>query len=81
MNLIISLLVGLIAGWLAGNFVKGRGYGLLGDTLLGLIGGLVGGLLFGLLGLESSNIIGAILIFFAGAVVILSIAKFLKETT
>jgi len=78
MSLLVSLIVGLIAGALAGNFMKGRGFGVVGDTVVGLVGGLIGGILFGLLGLESSNILGSILISFVGAVVLLGIAKMFK---
>ncbi len=81
MNLLVSLIVGLIAGWLAGNFVRGRGFGVVGDTIVGLIGGLIGGLVFGLLGIESSNIIGSILISFVGAAILLAIVKAVKTNT
>lgn len=78
MGLLISLLVGLIAGALAGTFIRGRGFGLVGDTIVGLLGGFLGGLLFGAAGLESSNILGSILVSFIGACVLLAIVKTLK---
>lgn len=78
MSLLVSLIVGLIAGALAGNFIRGRGFGLVGDTVVGLVGGLIGGILFGLAGLESSNILGSILVSFIGASVLLALAKALK---
>jgi uncharacterized membrane protein YeaQ/YmgE (transglycosylase-associated protein family) len=49
--MIYSILVGLIAGWLAGQVMKGGGYGVLMDIVLGLLGGIVGGWVFGALGL------------------------------
>ncbi len=52
LNCIVWLIVGGIAGTLAGRLLRGRGYGPLGDVLLGLIGSVVGGLLLGLLGLR-----------------------------
>lgn len=65
------LLVGLIAGALAGRFVRGAGYGIIGDTLLGLVGALVGGWLFSLLGMTpSGNILYTILVAFVGAVLL-----------
>lgn len=79
-NLLVSLLIGLIAGWLAGNFVRGRGFGIVGDTIIGLIGGLIGGLLAGLLGIEASNTLGSILVSFFGAVVFLAVAKAVRRT-
>ena len=45
--MIYSILVGLIAGWLAGQVMKGGGYGVLMDIVLGLLGGIVGGWVFG----------------------------------
>lgn len=77
MGLLLSLLVGLIAGALAGQFVKGRGFGLIGDTIVGLIGGAIGGLLFGLLELDpdGTNTLGSIAVSFIGAVILLSIVK------
>ena len=59
MNLVWFLLIGLVAGWLAGQVMKGGGYGLLGDLILGVIGALVGGYLFGLLGITAGGLIGA----------------------
>ena len=51
MGLIIWIVVGLIAGWLAGQVMKGGGYGVLVDIILGILGGVVGGWVFGLLGI------------------------------
>ncbi len=54
MNIIIWLVVGAIAGWLAGNIMKGRGFGLIGNIIIGIVGGILGGYLFGLIGLSLS---------------------------
>ncbi|MGB8644809.1 MAG: GlsB/YeaQ/YmgE family stress response membrane protein [Anaerolineae bacterium] len=74
MGILSWLIVGLIAGWLAGLVMKGGGYGLVGDIVLGIIGALVGGFLgetfFGLGGVSGINV-GSILIAFVGAVIIL----------
>ena len=51
MGFIYWIVVGLIAGWLAGRVMKGGGYGVLVDILLGIVGGIVGGWLFGMLGI------------------------------
>ena len=70
------LIVGLIAGWLAGQFMKGGGYGLVGDIIVGIIGAFVGGLLFGFLMPGSSvGFIGSIAVAFIGAVVLIAILR------
>jgi uncharacterized membrane protein YeaQ/YmgE (transglycosylase-associated protein family) len=70
------LLVGLIAGWLAGQFMKGGGYGLVGDIIVGIIGAFVGGVLFGFLMPGSSvGLIGSIVVAFIGAVVLIAILR------
>jgi len=51
MNLLYLIVVGLIAGWLAGQVMKGGGYGALVDIVLGILGGVVGGWVFGMLGI------------------------------
>ncbi len=69
------IIVGLVAGWLAGTIMHSR-RGLLGNLALGLIGSLVGGLLFSVLGLGgASNIIGSIVIATVGAVLVLAVVK------
>jgi uncharacterized membrane protein YeaQ/YmgE (transglycosylase-associated protein family) len=57
-NLVIFLLIGAVAGWLAGMLVRGGGFGLLGNIVIGILGAVVGGLLFGLLGLEPQQGVG-----------------------
>jgi uncharacterized membrane protein YeaQ/YmgE (transglycosylase-associated protein family) len=70
------LLVGLIAGWLAGQFMKGGGYGLIGDIVVGIVGAFVGGLLFSFLmpGSEA-GFIGSIVVAFIGAVVLIALIR------
>lgn len=79
MNIIIWIVVGVIAGWLTGLVMKGRGYGLLGDLVIGLIGGLVGGWLFGFMGLSASGWLGQILVSFVGGVVLVAIVRLLRR--
>ena len=70
------IVVGLIAGWLAGQFMRGGGYGLIGDIILGIIGAFVGGLIFSLiLPGSSAGIIGSIVVAFIGAVIVIAIAR------
>lgn len=79
MDVIWSLIVGGLAGWLAGQFMKGRGYGLLINILLGLLGGFVGGLVFGLLGLETTNLLGRIICSTVGAVLLIVLARAIRK--
>lgn len=78
--MIVWLLVGLIAGWLAGQVMKGGGYGILVDLILGLLGGVVGGWLFGTLGIwPGGGMIGAIIVAFVGAVILVGISRLIKR--
>ena len=70
------LIVGLIAGWLAGQFMKGSGYGVVGDIVMGVIGAFVGGLLFSfLLPGSSVGLLGSIVVAFIGAVVLIALVR------
>jgi uncharacterized membrane protein YeaQ/YmgE (transglycosylase-associated protein family) len=69
------LLVGLIAGLLASLVMRGGGYGIIGDIVVGLVGALVGGFLAGLLGIGSSGFIGTVLIAFVGACIFIAILR------
>jgi uncharacterized membrane protein YeaQ/YmgE (transglycosylase-associated protein family) len=80
MGLIAWIIVGLIAGWLAGQVMKGGGYGTLVDIILGLLGGVVGGWIFGLLGLwPGRGMIGSIIVAFIGAVILVGATRLLKR--
>jgi uncharacterized membrane protein YeaQ/YmgE (transglycosylase-associated protein family) len=78
-HIIGFLIIGLVAGWLAGNLMKGGGFGLVGNLVVGVIGALVGGFLFGLLGFETTNIIGSLITAVVGAVVLLGVVGVLKK--
>jgi len=77
-GLIWAVIIGLIAGWLAGKVMKGRGYGVLIDILLGMVGGVIGRFVFGLLGLGAWNLIGSIIVSFVGAVILIWLVRQLK---
>jgi len=80
MGLLYSIVVGLIAGWLAGQVMRGGGYGVLMDIVLGILGGVVGGWLFGALGIwPGGGLIGAICVSFVGAVILVAITRMLKR--
>lgn len=78
-SLLIFLAIGAVAGWLAGMLVKGGGFGLLGDIVVGIIGALVGGWLFGALGIVAGGLLGAIITATVGAVVLLLIVRLIKR--
>ncbi|EIW15478.1 MULTISPECIES: GlsB/YeaQ/YmgE family stress response membrane protein [Pelosinus] len=72
------LIIGIIAGWLAGNLTDGRGFGLVGNLIVGVIGSFVGGFLFSLLGLSAYGTIGEIITATIGAIVLLWIMGFVR---
>ena len=72
MSFLLWLLCGAIAGWLAGLIVKGYGFGIIGNVLVGIIGAFVGGWLFGLLGIApGAGLVGSLITAVIGAVVLL----------
>lgn len=73
------IIVGLIAGWLAGQVMKGGGYGILVDIILGILGGIIGGWVFGMLGLHAGGLIGSIVVSFVGAVILVWITRLVKK--
>jgi uncharacterized membrane protein YeaQ/YmgE (transglycosylase-associated protein family) len=78
--LIIWLIVGAIAGWLAGMVVKGGGYGLIGDIIVGIIGGLIAGWLLPQIGIAiGAGIVGAIINAFIGAVILLILLRLVRR--
>jgi uncharacterized membrane protein YeaQ/YmgE (transglycosylase-associated protein family) len=79
-TIIIWILVGAIAGWLAGLVVRGFGFGLVGNIVVGIIGAFLGGWLFGALGFAiGAGIINTIFTAFIGAVVLLLIVRVVKR--
>ena len=74
-SLLVILLVGLIAGWLAGQIVRGTGYGLVADLCLGIVGALIGSWLFPQLGLHFAGILGAIISATLGAILLLLVLR------
>jgi len=80
MGILAWIVVGLIAGWLAGQVMKGGGYGVIVDIILGILGGILGGWIFGLLGIwHGGGIIGSIVVAFIGAVILVAITRLLKR--
>ena len=80
MGFVTWIIVGLVAGWLAGQLMKGGGYGVVVDIILGLLGGVVGGWLFGLLGVGSGGgMVGSIIVAFIGAVILVGVTRLIKK--
>ena len=77
-DIVALLLVGLIAGWLAGVVMKGKGFGLLANIVLGIIGAVVGGFLFGLIGISAYGFLGRIVVAFAGSVVLIGLSRMIS---
>jgi uncharacterized membrane protein YeaQ/YmgE (transglycosylase-associated protein family) len=78
-GLIWFLVVGLIAGWLAGKIMKGSGFGLFGDLVVGIVGAILGGWVFGLLGLAAWGLIGSIVVALIGALILLYVIRIVKR--
>lgn len=75
-GIIAWLVVGLIAGWLAGMVMKGGGYGLVGDIVVGIVGAFVGGFVFSLItGGGTAGFWGSIAVAFVGAVILIAIVR------
>jgi len=81
MSFLEWIVVGLIAGWLAGQVMKGGGYGVLVDIILGILGGILGGWIFGMLVIwRGGGIIGSLIVAFIGAVILVWITRLVKST-
>ena len=79
MGIILSIILGCLAGFCAGKLMKGGGFGLIMNLLLGLFGGALGGWLFSLLGIEWGGLLGQLGTAIVGAVLILWIASLLRK--
>jgi uncharacterized membrane protein YeaQ/YmgE (transglycosylase-associated protein family) len=79
-TILIWIIVGALAGWLAGLVVRGFGFGLVGNVVIGIIGAFLGGWLLGMAGLGvGGGIIGSIITAFIGAVVLLLLVRLIKR--
>ena len=75
-----AIVIGILAGWLAGKLMRGSGYGILGDLVLGLVGGVVGGWLFSALNVPGPNgAIGELVVATIGAVILVFIAHTIRR--
>jgi len=74
------VLVGILAGWLAGQITKGRGFGLLGDLIVGVLGSLLGSFLFGAIGIFAYGLLGRLVMAVVGAIVLLWLIRLIKRS-
>jgi uncharacterized membrane protein YeaQ/YmgE (transglycosylase-associated protein family) len=84
MGILSWIVLGLVAGWLAGQFMKGGGYGLIGDIVLGIVGAIIGGFLTGLvLGRDmiSGFNIESVVVAFIGAIVLIAVSRAFSRST
>jgi uncharacterized membrane protein YeaQ/YmgE (transglycosylase-associated protein family) len=79
MRYLAWIVVGIIAGWLTGLIVKGRGYGLIGDLVVGLLGGLIGGWLFHLFGWAARTWLAELVVAAVGGVVLVTVVRLLRR--
>lgn len=78
MNLVWFLVIGALAGWLAGQMMKGKGFGLIGNIVVGIVGAVLGGHLFGWLGV-GGGLIGSLVTAVLGAIVLLFVVGLIKK--
>lgn len=80
MSLILFLLIGAIAGWIAGKLLRGGGFGLIGNLVVGIVGAVIGGHLFSYLGVSTGGgLIGSLVTAVIGALVLLFIVGLIKR--
>jgi uncharacterized membrane protein YeaQ/YmgE (transglycosylase-associated protein family) len=77
--LVWVVLVGILAGWLAGQLTKGSGFGLLGDLIVGILGSLLGSFLFGSIGIVAYGLLGRLVMAVIGAIVLLWLLRLIKK--
>lgn len=78
-SLLVFLAIGALVGWLAGTLVKGKGFGLPGNIVVGVVGAVLGGFIFGLLGITTGGLLGAIVMATIGAVILLYAVSLIKK--
>jgi uncharacterized membrane protein YeaQ/YmgE (transglycosylase-associated protein family) len=79
-SLVYWLILGAVASWLAGLLVRGGGFGLLGDIVVGIIGSVIGGFVFSLLGITAYGLLGQLLFAVVGAVIFIFLVRLIKRT-
>lgn len=80
-SIVWFLLIGLVSGWLGGLIMRGRGFGIFGNIIVGIIGALLGGMVFDLFNITAGGVFGSILTATIGAVILLFIASLFRSGT
>jgi uncharacterized membrane protein YeaQ/YmgE (transglycosylase-associated protein family) len=78
-NFIVFLLIGALAGWLAGIISKGSGFGVAGNIIVGIVGAFLGGLCFGLLGIVAYGLLGRLIFAVLGALLFIWLLGFIRK--
>ena len=81
MEILWFLLIGLAAGFLAGMLTKGRGFGIVGNLVVGVVGAFLGGWLFGLMGFAANSLIAQLVMAVVGALVLLFLLGLILKST
>jgi uncharacterized membrane protein YeaQ/YmgE (transglycosylase-associated protein family) len=79
MGFILWIIIGALAGWIAGQVMKGGGFGLLGNIGVGIVGSFIGGWLFGLLGIGGGNLISSLVDAVVGAIILLYVVRLVRR--
>ena len=79
MGIFAFLIVGLLAGWIAGKIMKGEGFGMIGNLVVGIIGALVGGFVFSFVGFHAFSFIGRLITSIVGAIIFLYVLQLIKR--
>lgn len=79
MHWLYFILIGILAGFLAGKVMRGKGFGLLGDLIIGIIGSVFGGWVLGVIGLSFGGLIGALFTAFVGACLLLFLIRLIAK--
>lgn len=78
-SFVVFLIVGALAGWISGLITKGKGFGLLGNMIVGIIGAFLGGFCFNLLGLGAHNFFGQLICAVVGSLLVLWLLRFIRK--
>ena len=79
MGIIMFLIIGAVAGWLGSTIMKGGGFGLIGNVVVGIVGAVIGGFVFGALGISVNGLVGSIFSATVGAVILLFLVGVIKK--
>ena len=79
MYIVWAVLIGIAAGWLAGVIMKGGGFGVLGNLIVGVIGAILGSFLFALTGISAGGLVGSLITATVGAVILLALLRLVRK--